>query len=468
MDFFETADDVQAQISDIRHQLEDLGGDAPRTMALARLKQSSPMHPILLLRVLFLVLACLCLLAAVLAFLVPFLAPFVDPSIPSTVQQLQRAMGGTPLPIAIAGGAALLVIGWFAIDQAAVAVGRGSQLTPVEARERDRLSSELSRLSRQRDLIDRANSEPKPPRSRYQNSGSDISTASMYQDLEPAPSYLAPPSMPPGPLNQNPRTATPVPQRASDGYARFRTPITNGREVVPISRPSTISLNNEPEYVTEDRPIETPTDQFPQSIQDSGYVDHAYVVESVEDAPTYTTQRPDAGYVSDAGFPPNSGSGPQDSGYVVDSTSHQGSAFNRVVATETPDFARIDEEWLREAIAKATALADSFPVQARLEFNQESFIPFTLVLERATPAMAVRAMMAFVEFLSTIAYPRTARIELQSVAHLDRTFHRNVRAACAPYFADGVRVSNAPGRIDLSFDSPDARWDRYPLIPVTR
>jgi hypothetical protein len=82
--------------------------------------------------------------------------------------------------------------------------------------------------------------------------------------------------------------------------------------------------------------------------------------------------------------------------------------------------------------------------------------------------MAVRAMMAFVEFLSTVALPRKARIELVSVAHLDRTFHRNVRSACIPYFAGALDISNEPGRIDLTFRNPDARWDRYPVLPVSQ
>jgi hypothetical protein len=136
------------------------------------------------------------------------------------------------------------------------------------------------------------------------------------------------------------------------------------------------------------------------------------------------------------------------------------------VSTELPAFAEVNEPWLVDAIDKAAVLADSFPIQARLEFNVDEHIPFTLVLERATPAMAVRAMMAFVEFLSTIATPRRARIELSSVAHLDRSFHRNVQAACEPYFADRVAVEHTRGQVDLVFQQPDSRWDRYPLLPT--
>ena len=55
MDFFETADDVEQQLADVRRQLDLLHGDVSRPIALSRLKDSSPFHPILLLRALFMI-----------------------------------------------------------------------------------------------------------------------------------------------------------------------------------------------------------------------------------------------------------------------------------------------------------------------------------------------------------------------------------------------------------------------------
>ncbi|MCB9674630.1 MAG: hypothetical protein H6737_05895 [Alphaproteobacteria bacterium] len=131
-----------------------------------------------------------------------------------------------------------------------------------------------------------------------------------------------------------------------------------------------------------------------------------------------------------------------------------------------PHWGRIDEMWLEEAIEKAENMVMGFPEQARLEFSKEKDLPFTLVIERATPAMAVRAMVSFVEFLASIYTPKRARIELVKVAHLDRSFHRNVDAALQPYFAGKVRVENNPGRVDIVFSDPDPGWETYPHLPI--
>jgi len=131
-----------------------------------------------------------------------------------------------------------------------------------------------------------------------------------------------------------------------------------------------------------------------------------------------------------------------------------------------PHWGRIDEMWLEEAIEKAENMVMGFPEQARLEFSKEADLPFTLVIERATPAMAVRAMVSYVEFLASIYTPKLARIELVKVAHLDRSFHRNVDAALQPYFAGKVRVENNPGRVDIVFSDPDPGWEAYPSLPI--
>jgi hypothetical protein len=105
-------------------------------------------------------------------------------------------------------------------------------------------------------------------------------------------------------------------------------------------------------------------------------------------------------------------------------------------------------------------------MQAYLEFNQEPNLPFTLVIARATPAMAVRAMVNFVEFLAGIATPVRARIELVNVAHLDRSFHKNVEAALEPYFGGNVEIEPNPGRVDIRFTDPDPQWGAWPQLPI--
>jgi hypothetical protein len=131
-----------------------------------------------------------------------------------------------------------------------------------------------------------------------------------------------------------------------------------------------------------------------------------------------------------------------------------------------PRFGPIPDAWLSEAIEKAEKLQRGFPIQAHLEFSQEPHLPFTLVIARATPAMAVRAMVNFVEFLAQISTPPRARIELVNIPHLDRSFHKNVEAALEPYFQGNVEVEPNPGRVDILFTEPDPQWGEWSTLPV--
>jgi hypothetical protein len=168
--------------------------------------------------------------------------------------------------------------------------------------------------------------------------------------------------------------------------------------------------------------------------------------EADEDLPTVSAARPKAAPpASPVATPPG---GPAD------------------LQRRVPTWGPIEEAWLREALAKAEALVGSYPAQAYLEFSQEPHLPFTLVIARATPAMAVRAMVNFVEFLASIYTPPRARIELVNVAHLDRSFDQNVQAALEPYFGANVEVEADPGRVDILFTDPDPGWGAYPTLPM--
>ena len=131
-----------------------------------------------------------------------------------------------------------------------------------------------------------------------------------------------------------------------------------------------------------------------------------------------------------------------------------------------PDPERIQDQWLRDAVVKAEQLGQSFPVQAQIAYSKEPNLPFTLMINRATPAMAVRAMVNFVEFLAGIYTPPRARIELHGVAHLDKSFHRNVEAALEPYFGNNVVVEPTTGTVDIRFTDPDPGWGQYPKLPL--
>ena len=156
----------------------------------------------------------------------------------------------------------------------------------------------------------------------------------------------------------------------------------------------------------------------------------------------------------------------EDSPYITGAESVSSSARASRNTTRLPRWGRIDEPWLEEVIQKAESLAIEFPVQAHLEFAQEDHLPFTLVIARATPAVAVKCMVSYVEFLAGIPTPPLARVELVNVSKLDRNFHRNVKAALEPYFQDQVDVEPEPGRIDIMFLSPDPGWQAFPRLPM--
>lgn len=123
------------------------------------------------------------------------------------------------------------------------------------------------------------------------------------------------------------------------------------------------------------------------------------------------------------------------------------------------------EPWLQGTIQKVHELANTFPIQARIEFDQERGTPFTLRLERATPAMTLRATIAFVEFLASIPTPLLARIDIAPI-QVDRIFYRNVMSAIEPHFPDNCALDREDSAVLLKFTTPDARWARYPKLPT--
>ncbi|MEN0061532.1 MAG: hypothetical protein AAGA48_05240 [Myxococcota bacterium] len=125
-----------------------------------------------------------------------------------------------------------------------------------------------------------------------------------------------------------------------------------------------------------------------------------------------------------------------------------------------------EDRWIGEIVRRADALARHLPAQAQLAYSQEPHLPFTLVIARATPTVAVRAMMSFVEFIVSIPTPPRARIQLVQVSHLERSFHRNVQAALEPHFDRNVVVEPQAGRVEIQFTDPDPRWGRHPRLPA--
>ncbi len=260
------------------------------------------------------------------------------------------------------------------------------------------------------------------------------------------------PGRQPGPLGRNTRGGTPLgaAPRATTSRARLAAPLSfpgtpkgsESRDAAPargmFGTPPPLSRSTEPAAPT------TP----PVMSYGGPPLDEVMVMEeeSEEDLPTVSAARPTAAAPTAPTSTPSGG--PAD------------------LQRRVPTWGPIEDPWLREALAKAEALVGSYPAQAYLEFSQEPHLPFTLVIARATPAMAVRAMVNFVEFLASIYTPPRARIELVNVAHLDRSFDQNVQAALEPYFGANVEVEADPGRVDILFTDPDPGWGTYPTLPT--
>ena len=131
-----------------------------------------------------------------------------------------------------------------------------------------------------------------------------------------------------------------------------------------------------------------------------------------------------------------------------------------------PKWGAISDPWLEEAIERVEELSALLPLQAHMRFSEETHLPFTLVIARATPAVAVKALVSFVDFLGAVPTPPRARIELNASPGLDRSFHRNVEAALQPIYGDDFEVDLEPGRVEVVFTQPDVGWQDYPVLPM--
>ncbi len=445
MEFFESIEEVEEQIELTRSKLEFLEEDVSRSQALARLRAAHAWHPVLIARTLF---ALLTILAVVTALGVAAL-PFIDATLSRQLVPLQNAIG-MPLPLVLGLMAGVIGVSWMMAAQASVLIGRECPLLPWEKKERERLSGELSRLTRQRQMMARVRGTPmgaRPrlmtpvPGGRRTSTGGASARATGPDASDALPSYAAPThsgltlgrtTRGGTPLGAAPRMGTPVGAalRGLSGGTATPAPVrpTAGRGA--LEQRAIV-----PEPLIEDVVgIEEDTDQFHDDPYGEDGAD-ALVEDTEHGIPAPMAAHGDVDTPTDAGV-------------------------------GSPQWEGIREVWLIDALEKAEILAESFPVQARLELNQGPGLPFTLILERATPAMAVRAMMAYVEFLASIALPPKGRVELVSIPHLDRSFHRNIKAALEPYFPGTAEVQKRDDYVDVVFREPDLRWAKYPFIPI--
>lgn len=473
----ETPEDVDRLLVEARAKLQAFEDSVDRKRLLKRLKTQSPTHPILLFRALFLFLAWLCGSAALVVLLIPVFST-------DLARVLARIEAAVPTPQGVPGMPALLglvagcmLIAWLASTLAAYAMGRDAQMLPWEQKQHQKLVNEVTRLTTQKAVMERIRGTPVGPRARM--------FTPVPQTLRPTgPSHSDTPARP----SVLGARATPIPAEGRDrvlapaGESRL---LSQARAVGGASRPA------------------------PQAPSSGNGVDTASLRPSRMSAPVGFPGTPDPGdrgrapqqhifgtppaagrslsYAAAEEVAPPAGAGllrrhrpvsleptsardlnpAQRSSYVSPSAEPPPTRQHVPRASRAfPRWAPIEDPWLEDAISKAEMMAVGLPEQAHLQFSQETHLPFTLILARATPAISMRAVLSYVEFLASIATPPRARIEMANVPQLDPEFHRNVAAALEPYFGDRVDVEPEIGRIEIIFKEPDASWQDYPVLPI--
>ncbi len=480
MEFFETPEEMGTQLEKARDRLKEFEERADFDTLMARLRAVSPFHPALLARVFFIVMSVLGLGAAV---FIAALTLILEPKqIPPALERLDQAVG-LPLPVVLGIFSLCLGVAYIGATQAALQMARDCALLPNEQRDHERLLNEVKRLSSQKAIMDRVRGTPMGARPRSATPGGSAprgvtptaaptragSMNSMPSYVAPTragsqnsmPSYIAQPTRP-GSMNSQPAQ----PSRGGSSYNNPSSvppppPIAMPTSTFKPERAQGTPLGAVPRAGTpigklkQDRVQTLPPDRI-KTLSDEDHVESPPAEASVFDIPEME---------EDDGF----GAAPLKAVPTAlqkqEAAPFSSQGFEQRYATHFPQWGAVDDPWLEDAIQKVEMLASGFPVQARLWFSPEEGLPFALILERATPAMAVRAMVSYVEFLASISTPPKARIILRSVPHLDRSFHRNVEAALEPYFPDNVVVTRTPQHIDITFSTPEPAWNDYPWLP---
>lgn len=479
MEFFETPEEMATQLEKARERLKEFEERGDFDTLMARLRAVHPFHPALLARVFFVVMSVLGLGAAV---FVAALTLVLDPKqIPSALERLDQSVG-LPLPVVLGIFSMCLGVAYIGATQAALQIARDCALLPNEQRDHERLLNEVKRLSSQKAIMDRVRGTPMGARPRSATPGGSVSRGftptpapTRAGSMNSMPSYVAPTragsanSMPsyiaqptrPGSLNSQ---AGGPPSRAGalNSAGEAPPPIAMPTSTFKPERAHGTPLGAVPRAGTpvgklkQDRVQTLPPDRI-KTLSDEDNVQAPAEEASVFDIPEM--EEDDGFGAAPLKAVPSALQRPAETPFSG------GQGFEQRYATNFPQWGAVDDPWLEDAIQKVEMLASGFPVQARIWFSPEESLPFALILERATPAMAVRAMVSYVEFLASISTPPKARIILRSVPHLDRSFHRNVEAALEPYFADNVVVTRTPQHIDIVFNAPDPAWNDYPWLP---
>ena len=513
----ESPEDIDKLLSAARTKLESFEDNVDRKRLLKRLKTASPSHPVLLFRGLFMLLTVL-MMSAAMAILITTIA---SPDLARTIAKFDQIVPMPPevpaLPTLFGGLALLMFVGWLMTTLAALAMGRDAQMLPWEQKAHQKIVNEVTRLTTQKAVTARMRNTPVGARPRLQTpvpvslrdragiatpagvgrSGSSAlgsrntpNPAPSLGDAQPGRFGPAGGAQGNNPFGASPRNklgassnasnpfgpppgATPMPLSSTGGYSapsgaggmRAHGPaesVPTGRGVAtPAGAAGRIDVGKMKPSNGRASPFDAAPSNAPSAAVSTG------------NPFGRSAQVNDVATNNPLGAPPaaaSASSSPQivDSAPAYSSTPPAGGPARTLplAGPTKPRWGRIEDPWLEATLSKAEALADKFPVQAHVEYSQEAHLPFTLVIARATPAIAMRAMNSYVEFLASIETPPRGRIELKSSANLDRSFHRNVETALEPYFGEHLEVEAEPGRVEIIFHRPDPSWQDFPILPM--
>jgi hypothetical protein len=525
----ETTKDVEKQLAEARVKLQNFEDQVDYKRLLKRLKRASPAHPVLLFRMLFMLLTLVMSVGAFAVLVLPLINGDLARKV-AKFDAIVPAPPGLPgLPAFLGFLALCMIVGYAMTTLASLSLGRDAQMLPWEQTQHQKLVNEVTRLTTQKTVMERMRSTPAGARPRMntpvpvnlreragiatpsgaghlgQTGGGAPPIAGMQPGrFGPAPGGQASPDARHNPFGAAPRGIAPT---ASPGGAPARAPqanpfATSPNETPPgapvsefggaaagpasggsmLSRARSGALKTTPAGAAGrlmpmlNMPVPTPAEPVtanpfaaaaPEPAEEllAGTFGEGSTGKSPFKAPTAGLSHEEGG---DDGLPnivEHSG------GYSASpqATRRPPSVFGAPTASkgaEIPTWGVIDDPWLEEAIERAEGLTEDLPAQAHLDFSQEDHLPFALVIHGATPAVAVRAMVSYIEFLSTIPTPQKGRIELKTNSNLDRSFHRNVEAALEPYYDDKFLVDIEPGRVEITFSEPDPQWDDHPMLPM--
>nr|MBA2319950.1 hypothetical protein [Deltaproteobacteria bacterium] len=166
MALIETADspeDVDRFLHDARRKLQAFEDGVDNKRLLERLRTTSAAHPLLILRNGTLLVAMLLIVAA----LVVPVAAVVNNGVARAIAPFDRAVPlpaffpeNLGLPVLLLASALLMIFAWFMATQAALSMGRDSQMLPWEAREHQKLMNDVTRLTTQKAVMERTRNTP--------------------------------------------------------------------------------------------------------------------------------------------------------------------------------------------------------------------------------------------------------------------------------------------------------------------